>query len=170
MNKNQQAKAAVISEIAADLESAKAAVLVDYRGLTAEEDTELRRNLRNAGVKYRVLKNTMIRRAAETKGMSELDPFLNGPTAVAFSDSDPVAPAKIISECIKKTNKMAMKCGYVEGAFFTKDQLDALAALPSREELLAKMLGSLNAPLCNFLYAINAIIEKQEKPEGEGAA
>jgi len=169
MKKNQEPKALVVAQIREKLAGAKAAVLVDYRGLTVEQDTELRRNMRQAGVEYKVLKNTLVRRAADELGLSQIDPFLNGPTAVAISATDPVAPAKLISECIKKTNKMTLKAGYVEGKYCDAAALEAIASLPSREVLLAKMLGSLNAPLCNFLYAINAIIEKQEGPAAEAA-
>ena len=161
MNKNQEAKALVVEEIRAKLSTAKAAVLVDYRGLTVEQDTELRREMRKQGVEYKVLKNTLIKRAADELGMSEFAPFLEGPSAIAFSDTDPVAPAKILSDCIKKTNKMQLKAGYVEGKFCDGKALEAIATLPSREVLIAKMLGSLNAPICNFLYAINAIMEKK---------
>ncbi len=161
MNKNQVAKSLIVEEIRSKLSEAKAAVLVDYRGLTVEQDTELRREMRKNDVEYKVLKNTLIKRAADDLGMDELAPFLAGPSAIAFSNTDPVAPAKILSDCIKKTNKMELKAGYVEGKFCDAKALAAIASLPSREVLIAKMLGSLNAPVCNFLYAINAIIEKQ---------
>jgi large subunit ribosomal protein L10 len=161
MNKNQIAKSLVVDEIRSRLSEAKAAVLVDYRGLTVEQDTELRREMRKNDIEYKVLKNTLIRRAADELGMNELTPFLEGPSAIAFSSTDPVAPAKVLSDCIKKTNKMEFKAGYVEGKFCDAAALAAIASLPSREVLIAKMLGSLNAPVCNFLYAINAIIEKQ---------
>ena len=160
MNKNQEAKALVVEQIRGKLSDAKAAVLVDYRGLTVEQDTELRREMRKAGVEYKVLKNTLIKRAADELGMTEIAPFLEGPSAIAFSNTDPVAPAKILSECIKKTNKMELKAGYVEGKFCDAKALQEIAMLPSREVLIAKMLGSLNAPICNFLYAVNAIIKK----------
>ncbi|MBE5760654.1 MAG: 50S ribosomal protein L10 [Clostridiales bacterium] len=162
MNKNHEAKAVVVEQIKEKLSNAKSCVLVDYRGLTVEEDTALRRSLREAGVEYKVLKNTLIKRAANALDLTDLDPFLNGPTAVAFSETDPVAPAKIIAQAIEKTKKMEIKAGYVEGKFCDAATLGNIAKLPSKEVLIAKMLGSFNAPLCNFLYCINAIIEKRE--------
>lgn len=167
MNKNHEAKALVVDQIRENLSKSKAAVLVDYRGLTVEEDTELRRNMRKAGVEYKVLKNTLIKRAADALEMSELDPFLNGPTAIAFSYDDPVAPAKILNDCIKSTKKMELKAGYVEGKFCDAKELGAIAELPSKEMLIAKMLGSFNAPICNFLYCLTAI---KDKKEAEGAS
>lgn len=167
MNKNHEAKAVVVEQIREKLAGAKAAVLVDYRGLTVEEDTQLRRNLRKAGVEYKVLKNTLIKRAADALDMNELDPYLNGPTAVAFSFDDPVAPAKIVNDCIKATKKMELKAGYVEGKFCDAKELSAIAELPSKEVLIAKMLGSFNAPICNFLYCLTAI---KDKKEAEGAS
>ena len=167
MNKNHEAKAVVVEQIRQDLSNAKAAILVDYRGLTVEEDTALRRNLRQAGVKYQVLKNTLIKRAADMLGEEALDPYLNGPTAVAFSFDDPVAPAKIVNDCIKSTKKMEMKAGFVEGKFCDAKELAAIAELPSKEMLIAKILGSFNAPICNFLYCLTAI---KDKKEAEGAS
>ena len=162
MNKNHEAKALVVDGIVEKMKGSVATVLVDYRGLTVEEDTNLRREMRKAGVEYKVLKNTLIKRAADQLNMTELDPFLNGPTAIAFCEKDPVAPAKILADCIKKTNKMQLKAGYVEGKFCDVKELEAIAALPAKEVLVAKMLGSLNAPICKFLYALNAIKEQKE--------
>ncbi len=160
MNKNQEAKAVLVENIRAKMQEAKAVVLVDYRGLTVEQDTELRRSMRQANVEYRVVKNTLLKRAADAEGIEGFTPHLEGPTAVAFSTTDPVAPAKLLAEAIKKYNKMQLKAGYIEGKFCDTQALENIATLPSREVLIAKMLGSLNAPLCNFLYAINAIIKK----------
>lgn len=165
MNKNHEAKAVVVEEIRQSLQNAKAAVLVDYRGLTVEEDTQLRRNLRKEGVQYKVLKNTLIRRAAQSLDMNELDPYLNGPTAVAFSDTDPVAPARIINDMIKSSNKMELKAGYVEGRFCDSKALAAIAALPSKEVLIAKMLGSLNAPISKFVCVLDAIKKQREEQQ-----
>lgn len=164
MNKNNQlAKAVVVDEIRSLFEQSKSSVLIDYRGLTVEEDTALRSQMRKEGVTYKVLKNTMIKRAADQLNLTEILPFLEGPTAIAFGMTDAITPAKLISECIKKTKKMEFKIGYVEGKCMNAAQLEAVAQLPSKEVLLAKMLGSLNAPITNFVYAINAIKEKKEQ-------
>ena len=134
--------------------------------------TDLRNKFREAGVEYRVLKNTMIRRAVDALGMEGLDSVLEGPTAVAFGMEDAVAPAKIISEFIKKTNKTEIKAGVLEGKVVDVAAVNALASLPSREVLVAKVLGSMNAPITGFvtalsgnirnlLYVLNAIGEKK---------
>lgn len=174
MNKNHESKAQVVAQIKDKLQQAQSVVIVDYRGLTVEEDTELRRQLRQAGVEYKVLKNTMIERAAKELGIEGLDEHLNGPTAVAFGISDPVAPAKVITEYINKTKKMTVKCGILDGAAIDPARVQALADLPSKEVLVAKMLGSMQAPISglvtvlggtvrSLLYAIKAVIEQQEK-------
>ena len=148
-------------------ETCKSAVLIDYRGLTVEEVTNLRNKFREAGVEYRVLKNTMIRRAVDALGMEGLEPVLEGPTAVAFGMEDAVAPAKIISDFIKETEKTEIKAGVLEGKVVDVAAVKALASLPSRE-----VLGSMNAPITGFvtalsgnirnlLYVLNAIGEKK---------
>lgn len=175
MNKNHESKAQVVAAIKEKLEQSQSVVIVDYRGLTVEEDTELRKQLRQAGVEYKVLKNTLVARAANELGIEGLDPFLNGPTAVAFGISDPVAPAKVITEYINKTKKMSVKCGILDGKAIDVARVQALADLPSKEVLLAKMLGSMQAPISglvtvlggtvrSLLYAIKAVIEQKETP------
>ena len=161
--KNQQAKSAVVDEIKSLFEQSKAAVLIDYRGLTVEEDTEFRRTLRKNGVTYRVLKNTMIKRAADQLELSELLPHLEGPSAIAFGMEDEIAPAKYVFECMKKTKKMQFKVGYVQGQCFNAEQLEKVAELPSKEVLVARLLGSMNAPLSKFLYVLTAIQEQKEQ-------
>jgi large subunit ribosomal protein L10 len=173
LNKNQEAKVAVVEGIKEQFAAAKSVVLIDYRGLTVEEDTEFRRQFREAGVEYRVLKNTMITRAIEGMNLEGMKDYLKGPTAVAFGMTDAVAPAKIAMETIKKTKKMEVKCGVVDGTLIDAAGVQALADLPPREVLLARMLGSMNAPVTGFvtvlsatikslLYAINAIVEQKE--------
>ena len=167
-----QQKQGIVEDIKAKFENCQSAILIDYRGLTVEEVTDLRNKFREAGVEYRVLKNTMIRRAVDALGMEGLDSVLEGPTAVAFGMEDAVAPAKIISEFIKKTNKTEIKAGVLEGKVVDVAAVNALASLPSREVLVAKVLGSMNAPITGFVtalsgnirnlqYVLNAIGEKK---------
>ena len=167
-----QQKQGIVEDIKTNFETSKSAVLIDYRGLTVEEVTNLRNKFREAGVEYRVLKNTMIRRAVDALGMEGLEPVLEGPTAVAFGMEDAVAPAKIISDFIKETEKTEIKAGVLEGKVVDVAAVKALASLPSREVLLAKVLGSMNAPITGFvtalsgnirnlLYVLNAIGEKK---------
>ena len=136
-----QQKQGIVEDIKTKFETCKSAVLIDYRGLTVEEVTNLRNKFREAGVEYRVLKNTMIRRAVDALGMEGLEPVLEGPTAVAFGMEDAVAPAKIISDFIKETEKTEIKAGVLEGKVVDVAAVKALASLPSREVLLAKVLG-----------------------------
>jgi large subunit ribosomal protein L10 len=167
-----QQKKVVVREITEKLKAAKALVLADYRGLTVEQDTEMRSALRNAGVEYKVVKNTLTRFAANEIGLEGLDSFLNGPTAMAISDTDPVAPAKILSEYAKKYDKLELKVGVVEGRVIDVNGIKALAELPPREVLIARVLGGFNAPISGFVnvlngnlrglvVALNAIAEKK---------
>jgi len=162
-------KKAVVADIKAKFEAAQSAVLVDYRGLTVEEVTNLRSECRKAGVDYVVLKNTMIELAAKEMGIEGMEAYLKGPTAVAFGMNDPASPAKILADTIKKTKKMQLKCALIENKVLDAAGAQALADLPSREVLIARIMGSLNAPVTNFVYAIEAI-RKQKAGEGEGAA
>lgn len=154
------AKQAVVAQLKEQLESAKGVVLTSYKGLTVAQDTELRRELREAGVSYHVVKNTMLRIAAKEAGIEE---HLEGTTAFAFSTEDAVAPAKVICGFIKK-NKLedaevlTVKVGMVEGKVIGVDEVKALAALPSREELIAKLLGSMNAPISNTVNVLQGVI------------
>lgn len=156
-------KKKVVSEIQDRFDRAVSAVFVDYRGLTVAEVTELRNKYREAGVEYKVLKNTLINRALEGKNLDEVKEFLEGPTAVAFSYDDEVAPAKITYDFMNKVKKMEIKCGVFNNAFAAKDEVIVLASLPSKDELLAKVVGSINSPIMNFVYTINAIKEQKEK-------
>ena len=167
MSANQEAKKVVAQEIAEKIKESKSVVFVDYNKLTVAEVSELRRKCKQAGCEYKVYKNTLLRKALNELGYNQFDADLNGPTAVAFSFDDPVAPAKIVNECIKSTKKMELKAGYVEGKFCDAKELAAIADLPSKEVLVAKMLGSFNAPICNFLYCLTAI---KDKKEAEGAS
>ncbi|MFV0636117.1 50S ribosomal protein L10 [uncultured Mitsuokella sp.] len=157
------AKQAVVAQLKEQLESAKGVVLTSYKGLTVAQDTELRRELREAGVSYHVVKNTMLRIAAKEAGIEGIEEHLEGTTAFAFSKEDAVAPAKVICGFIKK-NKLedaevlTVKVGMVEGKVIGVDEVKALAALPSREELIAKLLGSMNAPISNTVNVLQGVI------------
>lgn len=157
------AKQAVVAQLKEQLESAKSVVLTSYKGLTVAQDTELRRELREAGVSYHVVKNTMLRIAAKEAGIEGIEEHLEGTTAFAFSTEDAVAPAKVICGFIKK-NKLedaevlTVKVGMVEGKVIGVDEVKALAALPSREELIAKLLGSMNAPISNTVNVLQGVI------------
>lgn len=148
-------KRVVIDEISEKIKAAKAMVFADYRGLTVEQDTELRSALRKAGVEYKVVKNTLTRIAVNENGLEGLDEILNGPTAMAVSDSDPVAPAKVLSEYAKKFDKLELKAGVVEGKVIDLNGIKALAELPPREVLIAKVLGGFNAPISGFVNVLN---------------
>lgn len=151
-------KREVVDGISSKMKNAKAMVFADYRGLTVEQDTELRSALRKAGVDYKVVKNTLTRFAAKENGLEGLDTFLNGPTAMASSDSDPVAPAKVLSEYAKKFEKLELKVGVVEGRVIDINGVKALAELPPREVLIARVLGGFNAPISGFVNVLNGNI------------
>ena len=165
MNEIMSKKQAVVAELKEQLTSAKGVVLTGYKGLTVAQDTALRREFREAGVTYHVVKNTMLRLAAQEAGIEGLADHLEGTTAFAFSAEDAVAPAKVIGGFIKK-NKLddagvlTIKVGMVEGQVIDAKEVNALATLPSREELIAKMLGSMNAPISNTVNVLQGVIRK----------
>ena len=165
MSKNIEVKKGVVADIKQKFEKAQSAVLVDYRGLNVAEDTELRNQLRKAGVEYAVLKNTMINLAIQDMGLDEMKAHLEGPTAVAFGYEDAVAPAKVLSEFIKKSKKMSIKCGVCDGAYIDEAGVQALANTPSREVLIAKIMGSMMSSVSKFVYALEAIRKKQAGEE-----
>ncbi len=172
MSANFEAKKVVVEEIKAKIQASKSVVLVKFNGLSVAEDTELRREFRKNDVEYKVLKNTLIRRAFNDIGVTEFDEDLNGPTSVAFG-LDETGAAKVIIDAVKKyENKVTVKSAYVDGARVDVNAVKELAAMPSKEELLAKLLGSLKAPLSNFVgvlsamprglvIALNAVAEKK---------
>ena len=151
-------KREVVEGISSKMKAAKAMVFADYRGLTVEQDTQLRSALRKAGVDYKVVKNTLTRFAANENGLEGLDNYLSGPTAMASSETDPVAPAKIMSEYAKKYDKLEIKAGVVEGKIISLEGVKALAELPPREVLIAKVLGGFNAPISGFVNVLNGNI------------
>lgn len=162
MSEIRKEKEAVVEEIKTKIQAAKSVVLVDYKGLTVAQDTELRCNFRKAGVEYKVYKNRLAKIAFNELGFNQFDEALEGPTAIAFSMNDSVSAAKISAEANKKYNKLQTKCGLVDGEFNDADALKIIASLPSREVLIAKMLGSMLAPVSKLAYVFNAIAEKQE--------
>ncbi len=154
-------KQPIVEEIKGYVATAKAAVLVDYRGLTVAQDTELRKKLRDAGVVYKVYKNTMLNFAFKGTAYEALAEDLNGPTAVAFGLDDATAPARILLECTKTMPKLEFKAGVVEGNYYDAKKLEVIATIPSREVLISKLLGSLQSPIANFARVIKQIAEKQ---------
>lgn len=162
MSEIRTQKEAVVEAIKSKIQAAKSVVLVDYKGLTVAQDTELRTNFRKAGVEYKVYKNRLAKIAFNELGYTCFDAALEGPTAIAFAMNDSVSAAKIAAEGGKKFNKLETKCGLVDGEFNDADALKIIASLPSREVLIAKMLGSMLAPISKLAYVLNAIAEKQE--------
>ena len=165
-------KKAVVEELKERFDKSIAGVFVDHCGLSVAEDTQLRNKLRAAGVEYSVIKNTMTRFAVQGTSLEEVDPILNGPTALATSDTDLVAAAKVLVEYAKTNKKLEIKTGYIEGKVISKEEITRLAELPSKEILVATVLGTLNAPIQGFATvlqanisglarAINAIAEKK---------
>lgn len=155
-------KSQEVDVVAEKLTQAKSVVVVDYRGLTVDEVTRLRKSLRDAGVEMKVIKNSILRRATEKAGLTGMEDVFLGPTAVAFSNEDVVAPAKILSDFSKEAAALEIKGGIIEGEVSTVAQIEALAKLPSREGLLSMLLSVLQAPVRNVAYAINAVAESKE--------
>ena len=153
-------KQPVVAEIAELFDGAASAVVVDYRGLTVDQDTALRKQLREAGVTYKVYKNTMIRFAAKGTAFEALEPNLEGPTALAVSKTDATAPARILAEFAKKADKLELKGGVVEGTYYDEKTINVIASIPSREVLLGRLLGSMQSPITNFARVLNQIAEK----------
>jgi len=156
-------KKAIVGEITEKLEKAAAVVVVDYRGLTVAQVTDLRKQLRDSNIEMHVLKNTMLRRAAVAAGLEGMDDIFKGPTAVAFSNEEVVAPAKIIADFAKTAEALEIKGGVVEGKVADADAINALAKLPSREGLLSMLLSVLQAPVRNTALAVKAVAEKKEE-------
>ncbi len=152
-------KQPVVAEIAELLDGAQGAVLVDYRGLTVEQDTELRKQLREAGISYKVYKNTMIRFAAKGTAFEALESDLEGPTALAVSKTDATAPARVLANFAKKADKLEIKSGVVEGTYYDAKGMQVIATIPGREELLGRLLGSMQSPIANFARVLNQIAE-----------
>ena len=159
-------KAPIVDEIKGYVSDAKSAVLVDYRGLTVEQDTKLRKQLREAGVVYKVYKNTMRHLAFDGTDFAQLDKDLEGPTAIAFGIEDETAPARIINNFAKEAEALEIKSGVVDGEYYDAAGVKVLATIPSKDELISKLLGSLQSPITNFARVVKQIAEAQ----GETAA
>lgn len=172
-------KQPIIDEISANIKDAQSVVLVDYRGLTVEQDTNLRKQLREAGITYKVYKNTMMNFAFKGTDCESLLPYLEGPSAIAISTTDATAPARILCKFAKDATKLEIKGGVVEGAAYDAAGIAQIAKIPSREELLSKLLGSIQSPIANFARVMNQLAEKggageaapaEEAPAEETAA
>ena len=153
-------KKPIVAEISEYVKDAQSVVAVDYRGLTVAQDTELRKSLREAGVVYKVYKNTFLTRAFEGTDFAQLDGVLEGPTAVAISKDDATAPARVIAKFAKTAPTLEIKAGIVEGKFYDAAGMAVISQIPSREELLSKFLGSIQSPITNFARVLNQIAEK----------
>ena len=155
-------KQPIVQEISEQIKDAQSVVVVDYRGLTVAEDTQLRKQLREAGVAYKVYKNTLVNFAIKGTEFEPLSQHLEGPSAIAISKTDATAPARIVANFAKKAEKLEIKAGVVEGNYYDAKGMTAIANVPSREVLLGKLLGSIQSPITNFARVINQIAESKE--------
>jgi large subunit ribosomal protein L10 len=153
-------KTPIIDEIKGYADKASSVVIVDYRGLTVEEDTRLRKSLREAGVVYKVYKNTYLKRAFDGTDFAQLDANLEGPTAVAFGIDDATAPARVLAEFAKTCDRLEFKAGVVEGTYYDEKGIQVIASIPSRDVLISRLLGSMQSPIANFARVIKQIAEK----------
>lgn len=169
-------KQAIVAGLVETLKGASSGVLVNYEGITVAEDTELRNELRKAGVEYSVVKNTLVRRALDDAGLGELDDVLHGTTSLAISNDDPIAPMSVVNKFAKKINgdRFVIKAGFMEGKVLPLEDVMALAELPSKDTLLAQLLGMMLSPLTSLAVVTKAIAEKggvpAEKPAEEAPA
>ena len=157
----QQEKREVVAQIKQTIENSHSFVIIDYKGLTVAQDTEFRQEFRKNDVEYKVLKNTLVRKALNELGYTEFDEALNGPSAFAFGTADAIAPAKVASEGVKKYGKMQVKCGMFDKKFADAATCDAMAKVPNRETLLAMLVSVMSAPMRGLAVALNAIAEKK---------
>ena len=164
-------KQQLVNELAEQIKNAKSGVIVDYCRITVEKDTALRAELRKAGVDYKVIKNTYIRKAAEIAGIEGFDPYLEGMTAFAISNDDPLAPAKILCKFADENETFKIKVGMMDGAVMNESEVKELAKIPSKEILIGKILGSIQSPLYGLAYVLQAKIDKdggvEEAPDAE---
>ena len=158
-------KQAVVAELAEKLKASPAGVVVNYQGITVDDDTKMRKALREAGVTYMVMKNSLTGRACEEVGMGEMKQYLSGMTAIAIANDKPVAPAKVLKEYAEKIESFEILAGYLDGQVVDKNTVNTLADIPSKEVLIAKLLGSVKSPLYGLAYALQAVIDK----DGEAA-
>ena len=165
MNKNRQMKQAKVEEIKEKLQKSQSVILASYQGLTVEEDTQLRKSSREARVEYKVYKNTLVILAAKELGIEGLDKHLQGPISIAIGYDDVTAPARILNDFAKTHKKLELKAGLVQGEIYDADKVKQLANIPSKDILIAKLLGSIKSPLSKFAYLLNAIKESKESAE-----
>ena len=163
-------KKPIVEEISASIKDAQSVVLVDYRGLTVEQDTALRKQLREAGITYKVYKNTMMNFAFKGTDYEALAPYLEGPSAVAISTEDATAPARVLCKFAKTAEALEIKGGVVEGMAYDAKGIENISKIPSREELLSKLLGSIQSPITNFARVMNQLAEKGGASECEAPA
>ncbi len=163
-------KQPIVEEISASIKDAQSVVLVDYRGLTVEQDTRLRKQMREAGITYKVYKNTMMNFAFKGTDFEALAPYLEGPSAIAISTEDATAPARVLCNFAKEAAKLEVKGGVVEGVAYDANGIKEIAKIPSREELLSKLLGSIQSPIANFARVMNQLAEKGGASECEAPA
>lgn len=162
MSKAVELKQQQTDVITEQFKNSVSTIIVDYRGLTVAQVTELRKQLREAGIEFKVYKNTLVRRAAQAAGVEGIEEFLTGPNAIAFSTEEVVAPAKIIADFAKENEKLEIKAGIIEGKVTSVDEVKAIASLPSKEGLISMVLSVLQAPMRNFAYAVKAVGEQKE--------
>ncbi len=153
-------KAPIVAEISENIKDADSVVVVDYRGLTVEQDTRLRKALREEGVTYKVYKNTFINFAIKGTDFEQLAPYLEGPSAIAISKSDATAPARVLAKFAKEADKLEIKGGVVEGTLYDAKGIAGIATIPSRDQLISKLLGSLQSPITNFARVMKQLAEK----------
>ena len=170
MSANFENKKVVVSEIEGYAKEAKSIVLVDYRGLTVAEDTQLRKQLREAGISYKVYKNTLVSRAVEGTEFESLREVLEGPSAFAISTDDATAPARVLAEFAKKAPKLEIKAGVVEGTYYDANGMKEISSIPSRDVLLGRLFGSMQSPITNLARVLNQIAEKDGAPAEEAPA
>ena len=165
-------KQAIVADLAEKLKNSPAGVVVNYQGITVDADTKMRKALREAGVTYTVMKNSMTGRACEAVGLGEMKQYLTGMTAIAIGSDDAVAPAKVLKEYAEKVESFEILGGYLDGKVVDKATVEQLAAIPSKEVLIAKFLGSIKSPLYGLAYALQAVVDKdgEAAPAAEEAA
>ena len=162
MKEAYKQKQIIIDEIKDKFERAESAVVIDYMGITVAEADEMRKKLREAEVDYTVYKNTLVKRAIEGTKYEALGEILEGPSGFAFSYDDATAPARVLNDARKAYKKMEFKGGIIEGEYFDKENIEKIAAIPSRDELIAKFMGSIQSPIANFARVVAQIAEQKE--------
>ena len=165
-------KQAIVADLAEQLKNSPAGVVVNYQGITVDADTKMRKALREAGVKYMVMKNSLTGRACDEVGLGDMKQYLSGMTAIAIGTTDPVAPAKVLKEYAEKIESFQILAGYLDGAVVDVDTVNRLADIPSKEVLIAKLLGSIKSPLYGLAYALQAVVDRdgEAAPAAEEAA